>query len=310
MLNNSEKMLSWFMESLEIETSLQHLSRYHEQWSTSIQGSGYASFHLVLEEDCHFHFLEQQDYIHLYQGDAVFLLRDLPFIITDASQRTAPSLQQLNRNLANTKSGTVLNCSTHLACGFFSFRSKLSELFLEALPSYIVLRQNDHTLIECFHIFELIRNEVKQAKQPEKNTASEILIERLTSILFFYLMRHILNNPNNKQIKLWQLFNDAVLYPLILEIISRPEHDWSLTEMAERCNISRATFSKYFTDVAGFSATKFLLYYRIQIAQKLLNQGVSLQNCAEQVGYQSISAFTRAFQRVTEKNPSAFMQKV
>lgn len=72
MLNNSKKMLSWLIDCLEIETSLQHLSHYHQQWSTSIQGQGQASFHLVLQQDCHFHILEENNFIHLYQGDAIF----------------------------------------------------------------------------------------------------------------------------------------------------------------------------------------------------------------------------------------------
>lgn len=301
MLNNSEKVISWFINSLEIETSLQHLSRYHEQWSTSIQGTGQASFHLVLEEDCHFHLLDQGDFIHLYQGDAIFLLRDIPFIISDVSQRTAPSLHQLKRNLTDSNDLQTQSCSTHLACGFFKFRSKLSRLLIDALPPYLVLRQNDQTLTECLHIFELIRSEVNHG-----DAASLTLIERLTSILFFYVMREIFNHPKNDKIKLWKLINDPVLYPLILEIIAHPEIDWSLEYMAQVCHISRANFSKMFTETAGFSATKFVLYYRIQIAQQLLGQGCSIPHCAEKVGYQSVAAFTRAFQRVTQKNPSQF----
>lgn len=303
MLNNSQKMLSWLIDRLEIETSLQHLSHYHEQWSTSIQGNGHASFHLVIQQDCHFHLLDNNDFIHLYQGDAIFLLRDIPFVITDISQRVAPPLHQLQRNLVKTQDPSILLCSTHLACGYFKFSSKLSELFIDALPSYLVLRQNDQTLVECLHVFELIKSEV------DSNSDSSIsLIERLTSILFFYLMRHIFNQPSNENIRLWKLFNDPILYPLILEIIAKPETDWTLASMAGLCNISRASFSKYFTEIAGFSPTKFVLYYRIQIAQKLLTDGLSINNCAEKVGYQSVAAFTRAFQRVTQKNPSQYMK--
>lgn len=301
MLNNSKKMLSWLIDRLEIETSLQHLSHYHQQWSTSIQGQGQASFHLVLQQDCHFHILKENNFIHLYQGDAIFLLKDIPFIITDTTQRVAPSLNQLQRNLVDNSDFHILSCSTHLACGYFKFRSKLSELFLTALPSYLVLRQNDQALKECLNIFELIRHEA----QLNKNTSIS-LIERLTSILFYYLIRHTFNHKNHSNIPLWQLFNDPVLYKLILEIITSPEKDWTLESMAQVCGISRANFAKYFTKVAGFSATQFVLYYRIQLAQQLLSEGISITDCAEKVGYNSVAAFTRAFQRVTEKNPSHF----
>ena len=53
---------------------------------------------------------------------------------------------------------------------------------------------------------------------------------------------------------------------------------------------------------------KFILYYRVQLAQQYLAQGISIADCAEKVGYQSVAAFTRAFQRVTKKNPSQFIK--
>lgn len=74
--------------------------------------------------------------------------------------------------------------------------------------------------------------------------------------------------------------------------------------MAAVCGISRANFSKYFSNIAGFSATQFVLYYRVQLAQ-----GIPIADCSEKVGYQSVAAFTRAFQRVTQKNPSQFMKR-
>jgi AraC-like DNA-binding protein len=304
MLNNSQKMLSWLIDRLEIETSLQHLSRYHQQWSTSIQGQGQASFHLVLQQDCHFHLLEEQNFIHLYQGDAIFLLKDIPFIITETTQRVAPSLNHLQRNLVKSNDSNILSCSTHLACGYFTFRSKLSELFIAALPPYLVLRQDDQALTECLNIFELIRHEASL-----DHDASISLIERLASILFYYLIRHTFSSENHKKFPLWRLFNDPTLYPLILEIVAKPEADWTLQSMAEICGISRANFSKYFSDIAGFSATQFVLYYRVQLAQQYLAQGMSIADCAEKIGYQSVAAFTRAIQRVTQKNPSQFMKR-
>lgn len=71
--------------------------------------------------------------------------------------------------------------------------------------------------------------------------------------------------------------------------------------MKKLSHMSRASFLKYFTDIARFSATKFFLYYMIQAAQQLLANGISITDCAEKSGYNSITAFTRAFQRVTQK---------
>ena len=70
--------------------------------------------------------------------------------------------------------------------------------------------------------------------------------------------------------------------------------------MAKLIHMSQARFSKYFTDIARFSATKFVLYYRIQAAQQLLANSISITDCAEKLGYKSVATFTRAFQRVTQ----------
>lgn len=112
----------------------------------------------------------------------------------------------------------ILSCSTPLACGYFKFRSKLSELFIDALPPYLILRQDDQALTECLHIFKLIRWETRS-----NYTACENLIKRLTSI--FLPKASYFNYLNNQDIKLWKLFNDPILYILILEIIIKPKED-------------------------------------------------------------------------------------
>lgn len=75
--------------------------------------------------------------------------------------------------------------------------------------------------------------------------------------------------------------------------------------MADLSHMSRATFFKRFTQIAGTSPSHFLTQIRMKRATQLIEEGVSLARAAEQVGYQSDAAFSRAFKKVTGTLPGA-----
>jgi AraC family transcriptional activator of mtrCDE len=304
MLNYPEKVQSWLLNTLNIQTSLFHLGHYCGNWSTSLGGHGKASFHLILKNSCHLHLLEEDHFIYLNEGDAIFLLRDIPFILTDVSQAIPPDIQHLKRQEADTNNALEQQTATRLACGFFQFKTGMPTLLLSTLPPYLVLRGRDEALSFCSGIFKLIEQE---ARHPL--ISSNLVIERLTSVLFFYIIRHLMTHPSNRKIRLFNILSHAEMGQVVVQLIAHPEQDWELDQMANVARMSRASFSKKFTDAAGFSPTKFLLYYRVQLAEQLLSDGENIADVAEKVGYKSIAAFSRAFYRITAQQPGAYRKQ-
>jgi AraC-like DNA-binding protein len=67
----------------------------------------------------------------------------------------------------------------------------------------------------------------------------------------------------------------------------------------------RARFCRQFAEVSGQPPAQFLAMLRMKVAAEMLRQGASALDAAEQVGYQSDSAFAQTFRRVTGLHPGA-----
>jgi AraC family transcriptional activator of mtrCDE len=77
-----------------------------------------------------------------------------------------------------------------------------------------------------------------------------------------------------------------------------PGHPWTLPLLAEKCNMSRATFVRLFQDKLGLSASDLLTDIRMTLsANELRKTSISTGAIAEAVGYQSEAAFQRAFKQ-------------
>jgi AraC-like DNA-binding protein len=71
--------------------------------------------------------------------------------------------------------------------------------------------------------------------------------------------------------------------------------------------MSRAVFAERFARKVGMPPMQYLLEWRVALAKDLLRgERPSLAEVAERVGYQSASAFSTAFARLTGRSPSEF----
>jgi len=80
--------------------------------------------------------------------------------------------------------------------------------------------------------------------------------------------------------------------------------------MAVRANLSRNGFANEFRNVVGSTPAEFLTGIRISQAQRLLRKGRSVALVAEDVGYNSQPAFSRAFIRELGLSPSAWIREI
>jgi AraC family transcriptional activator of mtrCDE len=81
-------------------------------------------------------------------------------------------------------------------------------------------------------------------------------------------------------------------------MLADPGKDWSLDELASRANASRSTLVRVFRKVANMAPLKLLMELRLELARrKLWATDLTLAQIAYEIGYQSESAFSRAFRR-------------
>jgi AraC-like DNA-binding protein len=82
---------------------------------------------------------------------------------------------------------------------------------------------------------------------------------------------------------------------------------WTVAELAKLTGMSRSAFASRFRATVGCSPIEYRSRWRMSVAQKALIAGCSsLERLAEEIGYQSASAFNTAFSRRVGCSPGAF----
>jgi AraC family transcriptional activator of mtrCDE len=84
-----------------------------------------------------------------------------------------------------------------------------------------------------------------------------------------------------------------------------PARSWTLPDLAQLCNMSRATMARQFQEKLGHSASDLLADIRMTLAaNELKKPKASTGAVAEAVGYQSEAAFQRAFKQRMGMTPA------
>ncbi|MDO7904105.1 AraC family transcriptional regulator [Pseudomonas sp. K1(2024)] len=293
-------LVDWLLEGLEFDASLFHVGRYCGGWHASTQGMGRASFHLVVQGHCWLHLDGQPEPLRLDSGDAVFLLRDLPYrLSSDADAHDACAQPRRSMQPLDLEAGDGVG----LVCGFFQFQSGLSSLIVEGLADWIVLRAEDPAGSAGRALFELILQECRRVPAP-----SQTLLERLTHLLFLYVLRQHGQGADSLG-GLIALARQPAFAGLLERLIDAPGQAWTLESMAACAGLSRSAFFKRFNELAGQSPGQVLLALRMRHACQLLRAGNTVEQVGAQAGYQSVAAFTRAFAKAVGVQPGAYRKQ-
>lgn len=138
---------------------------------------------------------------------------------------------------------------------------------------------------------------------------SRAIAERLSEILFIQVIRlYAAHAPG--QIGFLAALNDAQMSRVLQEVHSRFAHKWTLEEMARTAGKSRSTFAERFTALIGMPPVQYLTNVRMLQACLALDTGrLSLAQIAEEIGYQSETAFITAFKRCFGHTPNAYRRR-
>ncbi len=91
---------------------------------------------------------------------------------------------------------------------------------------------------------------------------------------------------------------------------NKPEHHWTLENLAQEIDMSRAAFSKRFKTLVGQPMFEYLTALRVQRAKEMLEETTQPpQVVASRVGYKSNLAFTKTFRKHTGVTPTRFRKE-
>lgn len=89
-------------------------------------------------------------------------------------------------------------------------------------------------------------------------------------------------------------------------LIENRNRDLCVSIVAEQLNLSSSRTRFLFKESSGVSLGKYITNYKIHISLALLKKGLSISTIAEESGFASLQAFSRAFRQHTGQTPRDF----
>lgn len=196
--------------------------------------------------------------------------------------------------------------ATQLICGAVRFDDPAVRQLIELLPRTIMIASLQSSQMEWFRSTLNLLTAEAAARRP----GHETVITRLADILIVQAIRHWIDaDPAAQQGWLRGLRDRHVGRALAL-IHAEPARAWTLPDLAREVGLSRSAFSARFSELIGLPAMEYVTRWRIRVARsKLVEGAVPISKLAEEAGYESEAAFSRAFKRVTGVTPGSIRAK-
>ena len=101
--------------------------------------------------------------------------------------------------------------------------------------------------------------------------------------------------------------SDKQMSAAIALMHDEPALDWTVEELGKRVGMSRSTFALRFKETVGVSPMEYLTRWRMLLAgDRMSNTSDSISQIAQSLGYESASAFTKAFKKTMGCSPRQY----
>ncbi len=230
----------------------------------------------------------------IHAGDCFLLPRGLPFrLATDLALEPIPFSEARARLGALSETPGANHAAPYIAGGHFALTGGPAQMILESLPLIIHIRREPDKAAMRWSL-ERMREELRSAQPGSSLIAQQLAYMMLVQALRLHLADAASATPG------WLFaLSDKHMSLAITTIHNDPGHPWTLQSLAERVGMSRSVFALRFREIVGATPMEYLTRWRMLLgADRLKNTTESLSVIAASLGYESESAFGKAFRRV------------
>lgn len=290
---------------LRVRPELQALCNFGVKWAAphDLEEAGWAPFHVVTHGECQLDTHEARG-ITLGTGDIAVLPHGDRHTVKARTEFTEPGGPIVSRNLSNgltLKTNVTGEPDTQLICGRFKFEQSRDNMVLAGLPAVVIVEQSyGPQAARIARLVAAMREELDEDGAGSVAVAADLA----TAIITIVLRVHF--EKTQAKAGIIALLAHRQTGRAVTAMLGDPKRDWTLDELAALAGASRATFVRLFQKTGGSAPLAFLSELRLSLAhRRLVSSRAPLADIADAAGYQSESAFSRAYKTRFGQSPGA-----
>ena len=178
--------------------------------------------------------------------------------------------------------------------------------FFAEMPDWFVLRAADNTATPALlHSLQLLQQEMSA-----QALGSESIVYGLLDVVFVLLMRAVVQRQGQEQPCWSQSIQDPQVQKAVQALHADCARQWTLESLARHAGLSRTSLAERFRKTMGNTPLNYLRSVRMQKAMSELSTSErSLEQIAQEVGYQDAFSFSKVFKRTLGVAPRDFRRQ-
>lgn len=293
------------LELVGVESSVYFQKDFLGPWCMDVSNTGFAQFHILVQGSAIVTHAGTTSTV--FAGDIVFFPKGASHLIGDSTDCMPMAgidvIQAMNEGREPYTEGTQ---STRMICGHFKYDFEYSHPMLEELPDMVVIRREK--LPSRNHLFSLVELIIHESASDAPG--SDVITRRLSDGLLVTMLRSYFEHAEERS-GFFRGLSDKRIARAIAAIHNDVDNQLTIDSMAAETGMSRSSFSKHFKELVGQSAGSYSTQWKLLKAKSAVtNSSTSIEKIAFTHGYQSATAFTRAFHSTFGETPTQCRQRV
>ncbi|HYP90655.1 MAG TPA: AraC family transcriptional regulator, partial [Polyangiaceae bacterium] len=185
---------------------------------------------------------------------------------------------------------------TTLIKGFFPFVGRKPSL-LEGMPRVVRSSSSEPT----HHRWTAATLQLLLAESARPGPAGVLVLQRLADVLFVQMLRSLAPRYGGRAL------SDSAVHEALSLLHGKLSQRWTVAALAKKVGLSRSAFAARFASLVGEPPLQYLTRWRVGRAAELLRDPQRrVAQIAQDVGYDSVPSFNKAFRKWQGRSPTSF----
>lgn len=304
--------LSTVIETLQLKGQVYFRTLFHGPWAVEVEAFQQAiRFHYVILGGCYVKVDGEADIRQVKQGEIILIPHGRSHVMADQPSHHAMPLAAA-LELSGFQGDGIFELGedksqpdTVLICGYFGFDATPGHPLIAQLPASMVIDQAQ--VLDYSWLSDALKILAYETRQ--QRTGSDAVIRRLVEVIFLLALRAWSESDRNRQTFL-SAIADPQLGRSLKALHQHPEKNWTVDRLAKEAGLSRTAYAERFRQYTAITPMQYATHWRMRIAcAQMASSKASVEQIAENIGYQSVAAFSRVFKKVIGMSPGEYRRQ-